>query len=78
MFRTTGYAASTNHMTLADLALLSSCTTFAAMGLVDISHYPELSAWLLKMKKEVPNYEKANGEGAIAFGNFFKSKLAEC
>ncbi len=76
--RPTGYVAGTDHVTLADLAFLSSYTTFVAAGLVDISKYPALTAWFEKVKKEVPNYERANGEGIAAFETFYQSKLADC
>ena len=40
----------------------------------DFTPYPELLAWFEKVKGEIPNYEKANGEGCAKFGGFFKEK----
>ena len=70
----TGYVAGTDHLTVADLALLASFSTMAATENFDMTDYPETTAWFEKVKGEVPNYETACGEGAAAFGAFFKSK----
>ena len=42
--------------------------------MMDLSEYKNAEAWEAKMIKLIPNYEKANGEGATAFGAFYKSK----
>ncbi len=68
--------AGTDHVTLADLSLLTTYSTFAAAGLVDLSPYPELTTWFDKVKKEIPNYEKVNGVGAAKIGVFYKEKAA--
>ena len=39
----------------------------------DLSSYEATNAWFQKMKGEIPNYEKANGEGAAGFGGWFKA-----
>ena len=70
----TGYVAGTDHLTVADLALMASFSTMAATENFDLTDYPETTAWFEKVKGEVPNYETACGEGAAAFGAFFKSK----
>ena len=71
------FAAGTSQMTIADIALLATNSTIKAtggIGGVDFSSYPNIEAWLEKCIKLVPNYEKANGEGATAFGGWYKSK----
>ena len=49
-------------------------STILASELFDMSAYPTTMAWFENMKGQIPNYEKACGEGAAEFGNFFKSK----
>ena len=70
----TGYVAGTDHLTVADLCFLATYATIVASENFDLTPYTETNAWFEKLKKEVPNYEKANGEGAAAFGGWFKSK----
>ena len=70
----TGYAAGTDSLTLADITLITTFSTLQAAGNVDLSAYPELNAWAEKVKGELKNYEKANGEDAKAFGDYYKSK----
>jgi len=67
----------TNEMTIADIALIATYSTIKAtggVGGIDFSDYPNIEAWYEKCIKLVPNYEKANGEGATAFGEWYKSK----
>lgn len=70
----TGYVAGTDHLTVADLCFLATFATVVATEYFDLAPYTETNAWFEKLKKEVPNYEKANGEGTAAFGAWFKSK----
>ena len=70
----TGYVAGTDHLTVADLCFLATYATIVASENFDLTPYAETNAWFEKLKKEVPNYEKANGEGAATFGGWFKSK----
>jgi len=72
----TGYVAGTDHLTVADLCFVATYATIEACGKFDLAPYAETNAWFEKMKTEIPNYEKANGEGATAFGGWFKSKNA--
>ena len=72
----TGYVAGTDHLTVADLCFVATYATIEACGKFDLAPYVETNAWFEKMKTEIPNYEKANGEGATAFGGWFKSKNA--
>ena len=41
---------------------------------VDLSTYSNIVSWFDKCVKLIPNYEKANGEGAAFFGAYYKSK----
>ena len=75
--KTSGFAAGTDCMTLADLAFLATYSTIEATGNFDLTPYAETNAWFEKMKAAVPNYAKANGDGATTFGGWFKSKQAE-
>lgn len=77
MVKETGYAAGTAHLTVADLAFLATYSSIAVTiaNIVDLSSYTELSKWFEKVKGEVKNYEKANGEGAAQLGEFYKSKV---
>merc|ERR1712241_1533006 len=38
-----------------------------------MDRFKEVMGWVEKMKGEIPNYEKANGEGAAGFGGWFKA-----
>ena len=71
------FAAGTDWITLGDLSLLATYSTMKASDLagIDLSSLPNCEAWFEKCCKLVPNYEKANGEGATFFGGFYKSKL---
>ena len=41
---------------------------------LDLSTNPNITSWFDKCVKLIPNYEKANGEGAAFFGGYYKSK----
>jgi len=71
------FVGGTNEMTIADIALIATYSTIKAtggVGGIDFSDYPNIEAWYEKCIKLVPNYVKANGEGATAFGGWYKSK----
>ena len=53
------------------------CSTIVASEHFDLSSYEATNAWFEKMKGEIPNYEKANGEGAAGFGGWFKAAKAK-
>ncbi len=65
--------AGTDHLTLADVALVASYSTAKTCGVADTSKYPELNAWFDRVTKQIPNYDDANGAGARAVGDFFSS-----
>jgi len=56
-------------MTLADIAFVATISTALATGLFDWSAYSEINSYFEKLKAEIPNYEKACGEGAVLFGS---------
>lgn len=72
----TGFAAGTDHLTLADLALLATYSTIETTkkNFVNLSDYPRSQAWAEKMKKSIPNYAKANGDGVNVFYEFIKKR----
>jgi len=72
----TGYVAGTKGITLADLCFVATLSTVQATGIVDFEkEYPELKAYIEKLSTEIPNYEKANGAGAAAFGGWGGDKV---
>ncbi|XP_040569156.1 glutathione S-transferase 1 [Lepeophtheirus salmonis] len=75
MVKETGYAAGTDHLTIADIAWISTYSTIKAADVVCLSEYKELDNWFAQCIAVIPNYNKANGKGAKAFGNYYKSKL---
>jgi hypothetical protein len=55
--------------------LLSTYSTIVANGRFNLSKFkPELNEWFEKCKDHIPNYEKVNGDGAIAFAEWFKGQ----
>jgi len=77
MIKPTGYVAGTDHMTIADICFVATVSTGLATEHFDWSGYPEIMAWLEKMKGEIPDYEKANGAGVAAFSALFKKLTAK-
>jgi len=75
----TGYVAGTDHLTLADICIVSTLTTLKECQVVpDLADkYPNLIAFIERMTKEIPNYESANGQWAAAFGEWAKSKMQD-
>lgn len=65
----TGYVAGTEKVTIADMCFLATLSSIMAAGAADFEKdYPELKNYCEKISSEVPNYAKANGDGATAFG----------
>ncbi len=75
--RPTGFVAGTSHLTVADISLAANVTTISTTGIVPLSDYPELPAWFGRVRASVPNYERANGEGANTFAEWYRKRLAE-
>nr|ACO15541.1 Glutathione S-transferase 1-1 [Caligus clemensi] len=74
MVKETGFAAGTDHMTIADICWVATYSTIKAAGFMQLEEYKELEAWFTKCVSLIPNYDKANGDGVKAFGEFYKSK----
>ena len=72
-----GFAAGTKDFTVADICFVATYATILASEAFDLSSVnQELNDWLEKCKAAIPNYEKANGEGATSFGDWYKSQVA--
>ncbi|XP_054008364.1 uncharacterized protein LOC128892183 [Hylaeus anthracinus] len=67
------YVAGKN-MTLADLALLATISTFEAMN-YDFSPYKNVMRWYAKAKSEAPKYEECNDKGVKAFKTMVESMM---
>ncbi|KAL7632196.1 UNVERIFIED_CONTAM: hypothetical protein RMT77_017501 [Armadillidium vulgare] len=63
-----------NNLTVADFALVASVTSMIEVG-IDMSKYPNITAWVERCKAKMPGYETENGEGVKAYGEFVKSKF---
>lgn len=67
------YAAGTNHLTVADFALVACVSTYVATGLIPLEKFPVIAAWLEKCKKSIQGYQELNEEGASKCGQFIQS-----
>lgn len=63
--------AACDHLTLADLALVASVSTYEIMG-VDFTKFPNVARWFEKCKSTVPGYE-VNQEGIDMFKQYLMS-----
>jgi len=68
------FAAGGDKITLADICLISTFSTIKATECCDLSSYKNLSGWATKVAELIPNYAKANQEGAEGFGGWYKTK----
>jgi len=73
--KATGYAAGTTHITVADLAMLASYSTMKSIYGDKLDDCQELNEWFERVKKEVKNYEEADGKGAAEFGAAFTEMM---
>ncbi|XP_020817217.1 inactive glutathione S-transferase D3-like [Drosophila serrata] len=62
-----------DHLTLADIAILSNVTNFDVLGF-DISKYPNVAKWYANAKKVTPGWEE-NWEGALDLKRSFDEKM---
>lgn len=67
----TGFVAGTQAMSLADLVVFSSVSTFEIFN-VDFTAYPRVKKWLQSMKETAPGRD-LNNEGIEMFKQMFKS-----
>lgn len=63
-------------LTLADLSLVSTVSTFEAVNF-DISPYKNVSQWYAKVKATAPGYEEANGKNVIIFKQLVEQMLSK-
>ncbi|CAH1970638.1 unnamed protein product [Acanthoscelides obtectus] len=64
-----------DHLTIADCSLAASVSTIVAVGW-KITPYSNVASWLARCALEIPDYHKANQEGAETFAKAVKAKLA--
>ncbi|XP_054711352.1 uncharacterized protein LOC129220942 [Uloborus diversus] len=65
------YAAA-DHITLADFALIAN-VSFTELVEFDFDEFPRISAWMKKLKNEIPNYHEINDVPIQNFKEFIKS-----
>ena len=65
------------YVTLINGLKLYLYSTVFATEHFDMSVYPTTNAWFEKIKGEIPNYEKACGDGAAVFREWFKAAKAK-
>jgi glutathione S-transferase len=58
MIGSNGFVAA-NHMTIADLSLLSSSTIFSYVN-YDLSDYPNVKQWYEKLQNDLPYFKEVN------------------
>ncbi len=58
MIGSNGFVAA-NHMTIADLCLLSSSTIFSYVN-YDLSDYPNVKQWYEKLQNDLPYFKEIN------------------
>ena len=74
----TGYVAGTPYLTLADLAFMATASSIKVVLDQDFAAFPNITAWYEKLEKtDIPNYEKANGEGLKLFGPYVKNRMKQ-
>jgi len=75
----TGYVAGTETMSIADLCITATLSTLLASNLIEDFElrYPKLLEYIDKMKTKIPNYERADGYGARAFGIWTREAIAK-
>ncbi|CAH0699822.1 unnamed protein product [Spodoptera exigua] len=64
-----------DHVTIADIAILSVMTSLSQILPVDVQKYPKTTVWLEHLK-EMPYCKKYNEEGANALAALVKSRVA--
>jgi len=70
------FAAGGDKLTLADICLVATYSTIKASGILEnIGTFCNLDTWAAKVATLVPNYAKANQEGADSFGAFYAEKV---
>jgi len=70
------YAAG-DHLTIADIVLVASASTFEAADPNVFEKYPKIKTWLETCKNELVDYAEANQTGVDGFGQFVQGALAK-
>ena len=72
----TGFIAETESISIADIGVYAFVSTlaFTKKLIINFEDYPEVQAWMAKVKAAIPNYDKANGDGLKMFEGFFREK----
>ncbi|XP_011182215.1 glutathione S-transferase 1-like [Zeugodacus cucurbitae] len=65
-----------DHLTIADLSLLSTVSVMNIVVPVDAGKWPKLAAWLVELK-QLPYYEQANAKGLKEIEELLKPALAK-
>ena len=64
-------------LTIADLAILANVSSVDEGAGLDLSRWPHVSAWLAKLKAELPYYEQATSDGNQTLGELYRTSLKE-
>lgn len=64
-----------DHLTVADLVIVTSAVCFTAITDFDMSKYKNVEKWLKKITAEAPKYNEIVGEGLKNFKEFIQSAL---
>lgn len=65
-----------NDITIADYSVLGTVVSAKECG-IDMDNYEHITAWLERCMENIDGYSEDCAEVASAFGEYFKSKLAE-
>jgi len=65
-----------DQLTIADLSIVASIT-FVRVVEYDLSEFKNLTAWIEKLSKELPNFAEINDEPINAFKAWYKEKKAQ-
>ncbi|XP_054711796.1 glutathione S-transferase 2-like [Uloborus diversus] len=68
----TSYAAA-DHITLADFSFAANIEHLKILN-IDLSGYPRITAWMQKLKKEIPNFHEINEVPVQKCKEYFKNK----
>ncbi|XP_046631832.1 glutathione S-transferase 1-like [Daphnia pulicaria] len=69
--------AACDHLTIADLSLVASASTFLATNKTIFDKHPKIQSWLETCKAEITDYEDTNNRGAEAFGQWAGAALSK-
>jgi len=76
-FLTASKYAAGDHLTIADIVLVASASTFEATDPKVFEKYPKIKTWLETCKNELVGYAEANQSGVDGFGKMAHAALAK-